>query len=84
MGAVPSYLFCLVDADNRVVGLHTFNCRDDIAARARAKPLCAQHDIEIWEGSRRVARLCRDGTTVDHTAFRKPPPRPKKGEPESA
>jgi hypothetical protein len=80
--AVPSYLFCLVDVENRVVGVHTLACRDDIAARAKAKPLCAHHDIEIWEGSRRVARLRRDGTTVDHTAFRKPP-RSKKGEPES-
>jgi hypothetical protein len=76
-------LFCLVDADNRVVGLHTLSCRDDIAARAKAKPLCAQHDIEIWEGSRRVARLRRDGTTVDHTAIAKPR-RPKKGEPGTA
>jgi hypothetical protein len=81
---VPSYLFCLVDADNRVVGLHTITCKDDIAARARAKPLGAQHDIEIWEGSRRVARLRRDGTTVDHSTFLKPPPRPKKGEPGTA
>jgi hypothetical protein len=76
-------LFCLVDADNRVVGLHTITCNDDIAARAKAKPLCAQHDIEIWEGSRRVARLRRDGTAVDHTVFPKPP-KPKKGEPGTA
>jgi hypothetical protein len=76
-------LFCLVDADNRVVGLHTIACKDDIAARARAKPLCAQHDIEIWEGSRRVARLRKDGTTVDHTVF-STPSKPKKGEPGTA
>jgi hypothetical protein len=76
-------LFCLVDADNRVVGLHTIACKDDIAARARAKPLCAQHDIEIWEGSRRVARLRKDGTTVDHAAFSRPS-KPKKGEPGTA
>jgi len=54
-------LYC-VDSAGHIVSRHDHNARDDLAALDRAKELCGEYEIEVWEGSRFAARVAKDGT----------------------
>jgi hypothetical protein len=54
-------LYC-VDTDGRIVRRYDYAAEDDFGALDRAKELCGEYEIEIWEGARFAARVARDGT----------------------
>jgi hypothetical protein len=54
------HAYCIDDA-NRVVSRHDFVLRDDIAAFEEARELCGEHEVEVWQRTRLVARLAKDG-----------------------
>ena len=54
-------LYC-IGSDGRVAMRHDYSARDDLASLERAKELCGEYEIEVWHGSRFVARVTKDGT----------------------
>lgn len=51
------YKLYSLDARGRIAQAHDFECRDDLAALAEGEKECADHNVEIWQGSRLVARV---------------------------
>jgi hypothetical protein len=54
-------IYCIGN-DNKIISGHDFDVKDDIAAFDKAKELCGESEVEVWQGTRFVARLARDGT----------------------
>ena len=52
-----NYHAYLVDSANHIETVRNLYCPDDAAAVAEAAPLVDGHDVELWEGYRRVGRL---------------------------
>jgi len=50
------YQIKLLSKDGQVVWQHEFE-GDDIAALFEARRHCEEHSVEVWEGSRWVARF---------------------------
>lgn len=61
---MTNYKIFSVDDSNRIVGRHYRPLRDDISAFEVASRLSAKTgcDVEVWNGSRFVARVRHDGT----------------------
>jgi hypothetical protein len=54
------YRAYILDADGHIIGCVPLSCHDDVEARVKAKRLVDGHDIELWNGGRRVVRFsCR-------------------------
>ena len=51
---------CTDDAD-RVVATHMFSCRDELEALDKARELCANGGVEVWDGERRVIWMHKGG-----------------------
>ena len=56
------YKFYCVGSDGHIVSRHDYTAVDDLAALDRAKELCGEYEIEVWEDARFAARVARDGT----------------------
>jgi alkylhydroperoxidase family enzyme len=54
-------LYCM-DMDGRIRSRHDIYAKDDLDALDRARKLCHEYDVEIWQAARSVARLTTDGT----------------------
>ena len=53
------YRVYILDADGHIIGCVPLICRDDVEARVKAERLVNGHDIELWNGARRVIRFSR-------------------------
>ena len=51
------YRICALDEAGRVSHAHEFDCRDDLLALAEGERLSHANAVEVWEGSRLVARV---------------------------
>lgn len=51
------YRLYSLDRQGRIASAHDLNCRDDLAALAEGEKECVSHSVEIWQGSRLVARV---------------------------
>ena len=54
-------LYCIGD-DGHIQKRHDYMAADDLAALDRARELCHEYEIEIWQGSRCITRVAKDGT----------------------
>jgi hypothetical protein len=52
-----SYRAYLLGPDGRTVHRVDLECDDDDVAKARAKLLMDGHDVELWDGARKIAEL---------------------------
>lgn len=55
------YLYCLDDL-NHIISRHDVMADDDLAALDKAKELCGEYEVEVWQLSRFVTRVAKDGT----------------------
>ena len=51
------YRICALDEAGRVSRSLNFDCRDDLLALAEGERLSNANAVEVWEGSRLVARV---------------------------
>lgn len=51
------YRICSLDGDGKVLHCFKLACRDDENALEEGLSICANNEIEIWEGERLVVRL---------------------------
>jgi hypothetical protein len=61
---LDTYRAFLLDDQNRIVGAEVLSATSDETAIDAARPLWQDADIEIWRGSRRIARVLKGGETV--------------------
>ncbi len=54
---MSEYRVYLMDGRQGIVAVHTVICNDDENAIIAARPFARGHEIEIWDGARKVARL---------------------------
>lgn len=54
-------LYCIGD-DGQCVKSHDFMAADDLAALDRARELCHEYEIEIWQGTNFITRVAKNGT----------------------
>jgi hypothetical protein len=52
---MADYRAYILDDDGRISRAIAFVCPDDNAAETYAKQFVVVHDIELWQGSRRIA-----------------------------
>jgi hypothetical protein len=60
-GSMVHYRFYFLDQSGHIVGVDEHEAVDDVAALEAAQKLCTRRPMEIWDGSRRVAQVERDG-----------------------
>jgi hypothetical protein len=57
---MPNYRFYLIGTDGRIVAPpYNIEAPDDPAALSEAKKLVDGHDVEIWEGPRKVGYVAQ-------------------------
>jgi hypothetical protein len=54
------YCFYLLDAAGHCLARQDHRFADDLDALDKARSLCADHDIDIWQGTRRVASVKKE------------------------
>ena len=54
-------LYC-VDGEGHIILRHDFHARDDVDSLELVKIFLGPNDVEIWQGTRMVARVKEDGT----------------------
>jgi hypothetical protein len=54
---MQDYYAYLLDPDGHIQMRVDLLCQDDEAAKERAKQLVDGHDVELWNGNRKVAAL---------------------------
>jgi hypothetical protein len=55
---MPAYRIYTIDKDGHIVGpANIVDAADDQEARQEAKRMLEGHTIELWDGSRRVAKF---------------------------
>ncbi|WP_213741647.1 hypothetical protein [Bradyrhizobium sp. dw_411] len=54
---MPEYRAYTVGSDGHFTGFEPLVCADDAEATEKAQRLVDRHDIELWTGSRLVAKL---------------------------
>lgn len=54
---MQKYRLKFLDPLNAAVMARDFQGSDDLAALAAAEHACHTHDVEVWQGARRVARV---------------------------
>ena len=50
-------LYCVDGVTKRIVSAKDLTARDDLDALDQSEKLCETHDIELWHGTRYVARF---------------------------
>ena len=58
---MPEYEAYVLGPDGHITWRYDIVCDDEGAARERAKTLVDDHDIELWEGSRRIETFPHKG-----------------------
>jgi hypothetical protein len=56
---MPDYRAFIIGPDGHVQGRVDLRCKDDAAAKERAKQLVDGHDIELWQLDRKIATFER-------------------------
>ena len=56
-----AYKFYCVDDGGHIVKRHDVEAADDVAALERARELCGEFEIELWEGARFITHVAKDG-----------------------
>jgi hypothetical protein len=51
------YRFRIVQVGGEFVAQHEYECSNDTAAATKARSMCQDHNVEVWEGLRWVATL---------------------------
>jgi hypothetical protein len=51
---MQEYRAYLVGSDGNIIHRIDFVCRDDEAAKERAKQLVDGHDVELWNGGQKI------------------------------
>ena len=54
-----------IDSQTDAVTGRDFQGSDDLAALAAAERACVSHDVEVWQGARRVARVKMGNAPLD-------------------
>ena len=54
---MSDYRAYILDRDGRIQSAKPFACDDDDAAIAAAKQLVDGHDVELWQGARKIITL---------------------------
>jgi hypothetical protein len=54
---MAAYRAYFLGPDNRIVGVHELVCCDDDEALNKARSLVDDKPIELWDGTRRIARI---------------------------
>lgn len=62
---LAEYRAYLIGSDGHIQGYEPLICPDDDAAIAAAKRLVDSHDVELWEGTRKVILLPAGRTSGD-------------------
>ena len=57
---MQGYNAYLIGADGHIIRRVELNCADDEAAKAQAKKLADDHDIELWQGTRMIGTFTRE------------------------
>ena len=58
---MPEYRAYILDRDGHIKNFEPLVCGDDAAAIATAKRMVDGHDVEVWQGARRVTTLAHKG-----------------------
>jgi hypothetical protein len=58
---MPDYQIYCVDENNTVVIRKDFCLPDDAAALERARDLCRDYGVEVWQDSKFVTKLAKNG-----------------------
>ena len=67
----------ILDANNRIVRAEVLAVTNDDEAIAAARVFSAENGLEVWQGSRRIALIDRDGgVTLAESIRGGPPPAP--------
>jgi len=62
---MPAYRVYVLTKDNRVIGPpKIIECRGEQEALVKAQEFAEDHDVELWDGARLIARL--PATQVGH------------------
>jgi hypothetical protein len=68
---VGEYKFYCIGPDGHIVRREDYTARDDLDALDRARAMCGQYEIEVWDGARMISRVAKDGTaSIDPPAAR--------------
>jgi hypothetical protein len=59
---MPAYSFCYIRPDEHVQSREDYDAPDDLGALMLAQQLCDPEEVEVWQGTRFVARVAVDGT----------------------
>ena len=59
---MPEYKFYCMNDAGHIVKRHDIVVADDVAALERAKEICSEYAIELWERARFIAHVSKDGT----------------------
>ena len=46
-----------IDQSGTVVFMRSYTANDEVGAVSEASKLCSEHSIEVWEGTKMVARV---------------------------
>jgi hypothetical protein len=58
---LDTYRAFILDDQNRIVRAEVLSVTSDEEAMAAARPFSEEAEIEIWRGSRRIARVLKGG-----------------------
>ena len=59
---MAAYKFYCMGDDGHIVKRQDVEAADDVAALEHAKEICAEYEIELWEGARFISHVNHDGT----------------------
>lgn len=63
---MPDYRVYIMDTDDNIAGVEVLICTDDATAITAATPFVDGHDAEVWDGTRKVARLIHSRGVLRH------------------
>ncbi len=69
---MQTYRLKFLETPNGIAQARDFQSHDDLEALAVAERACLTHDVEIWQGERRVARVKKGNAplvTTDHESL---------------
>jgi hypothetical protein len=61
---MPEYRAYIIGHDGHIQRYEPIVCADDEAAIAKAERLVDGHDVELWQGARKVTTLPRKGPLI--------------------
>ena len=61
---MKSYRIYCLNSGGQIARALDVQCQDDLAALAEGEKSCTENDVEVWEGTRLVARVKKGGTPL--------------------